>query len=358
MKIATVVGARPQFIKAAVVSRLFRTDPDVDELLIHTGQHFDYNMSEVFFEELDIPKPAYNLGISGGSHAQMISRMVVALEEVFLKEKPDKLLVYGDTNSTLAAALTAVKLHIPVCHVEAGNRFGSLDNPEEVNRICTDHVSSMLMPCTESALRFLQQEGLGGRSHLVGDPMFDAFLFYGEKCGGNSEVLLDFEGKRLKRPERYYYLTCHRQENTATDEKITEILRAMNELPFPTIYPVHPRNRERVSRICADGRFPKLILTQPVGYLTSISLVKGAEKIVTDSGGLQREAFFAEKQCVTVFDLIVWPETMVDNRNQLSAAEHTEILKKLSEKQTVDPSYKPFGDGRSAEKIAGLLKRY
>lgn len=357
MKIMTVVGARPQFIKAAVVSREFRGESCIQEVLVHTGQHYDYNMSEVFFKELDIPDPAYNLNISGGSHAQMTGRMLMALEEVFLAEKPDKLLVYGDTNSTLAAALTAVKLHVPVCHVEAGNRLGSLDNPEEVNRICTDHVSSVLMPCTESALAFLEREGMVARSHLVGDPMYDAFLYYGSRLTEeNRNALVGLDGEKVKRPEKFYYLTCHRQENTDTDEKLEEILKAMNSLEYPTVYPVHPRNRERALRVCGAGSFSNIILTQPVGYLTSISLVNGAEKIVTDSGGLQREAFFAEKQCVTVFDLIVWPETMVANRNQLSKPEHGEILRKLAAKQTIDPAYKPFGDGRSAAKIVKILK--
>ena len=354
MKILTVVGARPQFIKAAVVSRLLRKS--AEEILVHTGQHYDYNMSEVFFEELGIPKPDYNLGISGGSHGQMTGRMLMAIEEVLEKERPDRLLVYGDTNSTLAAALAAVKQHVPVCHVEAGNRLGTLDNPEEVNRICTDHVATLLMPCTESALSFLKKEGIAGRATLVGDPMYDAFLFYGEhiseKDRNNIESL---EGNLIPRPDRFYYLTCHRQENTDTDTKLTEVLQAMNSLDYPTIYPVHPRNRERALRICEKEEFENIILTKPVGYLTSISLVNGAEKIVTDSGGLQREAFFAGKKCVTVFDHVVWPETMVHNRNQLAKTACEDILEKLQIEQIIDPEYHPFGDGHAGEKITKLL---
>jgi len=356
MKNLTVVGARPQFIKAAVVSRQLRKS--AEEVLVHTGQHYDYNMSDVFFEELSIPKPDYNLGISGGSHGKMTGKMLMAIEEVLLREKPDKLLVYGDTNSTLAAALAAVKLHIPVCHVEAGNRLGTLDNPEEVNRICTDHVASLLLPCTESAVRFLEREGLGERSHLVGDPMFDAFLYYGEKIGEKeANDLHGLDGTKVERPERFYYLTCHRQENTDTDEKLAEILRAMDTLEYPTIYPVHPRNRERAIRVCEKERFRNILLTDPVGYLTSISLVNGAEKIVTDSGGLQREAFFAGKKCVTVFDHVVWPETMVQNRNQLAAPLEKDILEKLMVEQVIDSAYQPFGDGHAAEKIVSYLLR-
>ncbi len=354
MKILTVVGARPQFIKAAVISRLLRSE--TTEILVHTGQHYDYNMSDIFFEELNIPKPDYNLGISGGNHGQMTGKMLMAIEEVMQKEKPDVLLVYGDTNSTLAAALAAVKLHIPVCHVEAGNRLGTLDNPEEVNRICTDHVSKALLACTKSAMRFLDQEGIGKKAKLVGDPMYDAFLYYGERITEKDKnALTGFDGRAVTVPDEFYYLTCHRQENTDTDEKLTEILSAMNSLDAPTIYPVHPRNHERARRVCEQEHLNNVILTQPVGYLTSISLVNRAKKIVTDSGGLQREAFFAEKQCVTVFDYVVWPETMVDNRNQLSKPSAGEIVSKLQAKQKIDSTYKPFGDGHSGEKIVEAI---
>ena len=354
MKILTVVGARPQFIKAAVVSRLLRSK--ATEILVHTGQHYDYNMSDIFFEELNIPKPDYNLGISGGTHGQMTGKMLEAIEEVLLAEKPDKLLVYGDTNSTLAAALAAVKLHIPVYHVEAGNRLGTLDNPEEVNRICTDHVSACLMPCTESALSFLKNEGLGARAHLVGDPMYDAFLYYGTRITEKDRsALVDFQGQPVYRPREFYYLTCHRQENTDTNEKLVEILSAMNTLDAPTIYPVHPRNHVRALKICREQNFKNIVLIQPVGYLTSISLVNGAKKIVTDSGGLQREAFFAGKQCVTVFNHVVWPETMAENRNQLSKPIGQEIMAKLSAKQHISASYHPFGNGHAGENIVEHL---
>lgn len=356
MKILTVVGARPQFIKAAVVSRLLKRR--YKEVLVHTGQHYDYNMSEIFFEELGIPNPDYNLGISGGSHGIMTGKMLMSIEEVLLNEKPDKLLLYGDTNSTLAAALAAVKIHIPVYHVEAGNRFGTLDNPEEINRIVTDHVSTKLMPCTESALDFLKKEGLGDKAELVGDPMYDAFLYYGSQITDkHRNAIVDFAGNPVERPEKFYYLTCHRQENTDTDEKLTEILKAMNSLDAPTIYPVHPRNRERANRVCEKQEFKNIILTQPVGYLTSISLVNDATKIVTDSGGLQREAFFAGKQCVTVLDFVVWPETMMDNRNQLAKPISTDILNKLSVEQVLNNDYKPFGDGHAGEKIVEILMK-
>lgn len=354
MKIVTVVGARPQFIKAAVVSRILREK--AEGILVHTGQHYDYNMSEVFFEELGIPKPDYNLGISGGTHGKMTGEMLMTIEKVLLDEKPDVLLVYGDTNSTLAGALAAAKLHIPVCHVEAGNRLGTLNNPEELNRVCTDHISTKLLACTRSGMDFLMKENLANRAEFVGDPMYDAFCYYGEKLTiKDCCSLIGLDGREVETPEAFYYLTCHREENTATDESLTEILKAMQALDAPTIYPVHPRNKQRAKRVCVENGFDKILLVEPVGYLTSIALVKHAKKIVTDSGGLQREAFFAEKQCVFVLDFVAWPETMVGNRNQLAKPLATDILEKLSAVQTVDPEYLPFGDGHSAEKIVDAV---
>lgn len=358
-KICTVVGARPQFIKLAVVSRVLRREPEFQEVLIHTGQHYDHNMSDVFFEEMDIPKPDYNLGISGGSHGQMTGKMLMELEQVFLREQPDMLLLFGDTNSTMAAALAAVKLHIPVCHVEAGNRLGALENPEEVNRIVTDHVSSLHLVCTPSGVEFLKREGFDGSVHLVGDPMYDAFRYYSERLDGSELAeIVDFDGKPVAVPTEFYYMTCHRQENTDTDEKLREVFNAMEALDAPTVYPVHPRNHERAARLVREYGYQKLILTQPVGYLTSVSLVNHAKKIVTDSGGLQREAFFAGKPCVTVFDYVAWPETMANGCNQLAKPDKRDILNKLSVPVAFDPTYQPFGDGHSAEKIVEKIKEY
>lgn len=354
MKVLTVAGARPQFIKAAVVSHELREKHR--EILIHTGQHYDYNMSGQFFEELDIPEPDYNLGISGGSHAEMTGRMMIGIEEVLLKEKPDWLLLYGDTNSTLAGALAAAKLHIPVCHVEAGTRTHSMTNPEEINRICTDHVSTLLLASTKSGMEEMEREGLSDRGYMVGDPMYDAFLRYSGKRKIEEIRLELLEGGSVKVPEEYYYLTCHREENTKEDKDLTEIFKAMEELEKPTVYPVHPRNKQRALRIKHERGFQNLILAEPVGYLESICLVNHAKKIVTDSGGLQREAFFAGKKCVTVLDFVVWPETMVGKRNMLSAPKADEILKKLGEDQTIEESYQPFGDGRAAEKIVKFLE--
>ena len=348
MKVVTVVGARPQFIKAAVVSHELRKKHE--EILVHTGQHYDYNMSEQFFKELDIPTPDYNLGISGGTHAQMTGKMMIAIEEVLMKENPDWLLVYGDTNSTLAAALAAAKLHIRICHVEAGARTHSMTNPEEINRICTDHVSSLLLASTESGMASMKLEGLSERGVMVGDPMYDAFLQY----SGKNENALD--GNECEIPRNYYYLTCHREENTG-DDVLKEIFDAMNSLEYQTIYPVHPRNKQRAQVLKQKYGYSNLILSEPVGYLESIYLVNHAKKIVTDSGGLQREAFFAKKKCVTILNFVCWPETMVGNRNNLSKPNKQMILEELQKEQTIDDTYQPFGDGKSAEKIVEMLER-
>lgn len=350
----TVVGARPQFIKAAVVSHVLRKSHT--EILVHTGQHFDRNMSELFFEEMDIPAPDYNLGISGGTHAQMTGHMMIAVEEVLQKEEPDWLLIYGDTNSTLAAALAAAKLHVPVCHVEAGARLHSLKNPEEINRACSDHISTLLLASTQSGLQELEKENLGERSRFVGDPMFDAFRIYSEKLNIRDIRLHLLTGGKMSVPDSFYYLTCHREENTKDDRALLEILRAMESLEVPTIYPVHPRNKERALRLQKKHGFKNILLVDPVGYLESICLVRCAEKIVTDSGGLQREAFFAEKKCVTVFDYVAWPETMVHHRNDLAKPNTADILEKLTLEQGVDSSYCPFGDGHAAEKIVAAME--
>ena len=349
MKILTVVGARPQFIKSAVVSRELRKEHQ--EILVHTGQHYDYNMSDVFFKELDIPNPDYNLGISGGSHGKMTGEMLIAIEEVIIKENPDAVLLYGDTNSTMAGALAAVKLHVPVIHIESGNRLGTLNNPEEVNRIVTDHVSALKLCCTESAMEFLKKEGIDANAYVVGDPMYDAFKYYSEKVQDNvPEQLVGLNGESIELPKEFYYMTCHRQENAGSDEPLTEILSAMDSLDAPCIYPVHPRNKTRVARIMEEHGFKNIIVCEPVGYLMSVYLINHSKKIVTDSGGLQREAFFAGKQCVTIFDYVVWPETMINNRNQLAKPDKKDILQKLNAVQTITDNM-PFGDGYSAKKM-------
>jgi UDP-N-acetylglucosamine 2-epimerase (non-hydrolysing)/UDP-GlcNAc3NAcA epimerase len=316
-------------------------------------------MSAIFFDELDLPEPKYNLGIHGLAHGRMTGEMIIALEEVMLKEQPDLTMVYGDTNSTAAGAIAAVKLHIPVCHIEAGMRTSSLSNPEEVNRILTDHVSSLLFCAVESSVAVLAKENITSGVYFTGDPMYDAFMKYSRKASRYKEnlTLETLSGKgEIPVPDKYYYLTCHREENTHNDESLYEIMYAMNCLEHPSVFPVHPRNRDRALSLQSKAGFNNVICVKPVGYLASIALVENAEKVVTDSGGVQREAFFAGIQCVTIFDQPTWRETFTGNMNQLAHADKNDILDKLSNKITLDPSYRPFGDGHSAKKIANLIE--
>lgn len=357
MKICTIVGARPQFIKAAALSRILRTEHK--EVLIHTGQHYDYNMSEIFFKELSIPHPDYNLGIAGGTHGQMTGQMLPAIESVLVQENPDMVLVYGDTNSTLAGALAAVKLHIPVCHIEAGVRMGTLINPEEVNRVLTDRISRLLMCCTATATLNLKKEGIAGGVYNVGDLMYDALLYYGGRLvPPNENELIDLKSSFHALPKRYYLLTCHREENTGTDLPLLEIFSALEQLDAPALYPVHPRNQERAKRLVQEKGFQNILLIQPVGYLTSLYLIKHAEKIVTDSGGLQREAWFYAKQCLTLLDHPVWPETFEGHINQMCNPITSEILQKLAVTPDFSKRHNQFGDGHAAEKITQILSEY
>lgn len=356
-KILTVVGARPQFIKAAMMSRVL--ERDYEEILVHTGQHYDANMSEVFFRELSIKDPKYNLGISGGSHGIMTGRMLIALEEVLLKEKPDMIIVYGDTNSTTAGALAAVKLGIPVAHIEAGNNRGSLANPEDVNRIVSDHTASLNFACVESALENLKKENLGDRSFFVGDSMYDAFLHYSKIADlERAHDICGFDGKPVRIPDEYYYMTCHRQENASQEGNLYQIMAAAQELDAPTVYAVHPRNHKKAADIQTRFDMDNVILIEPVGYLSSVRLMNHAKKVVTDSGGLQREAFFAKKPCVTIFDYAWWPETLDGGMNRLSKADKNEILQKLSLPAKVRSGYEPFGDGHACEKMKEIIDRF
>lgn len=352
-QVLTVVGARPQFIKAAVVSHEFARR-GIDEALIHTGQHFDYNMSETFFEELDIPKPKKNLGVSGGSHAYMTARMLEALEDTMIEERPECVLLYGDTNSTLAGALAAAKLHIPIVHVEAGTRTRNRENPEEINRVCTDHVATRLLACTQENLNNLKAEGLGEISSFSGDPMLEAFLSYQDiALVPTMRSIIDGSSVTVSSGE-YYYLTCHREENTKDPSTLQGVLKAMEQLDAPVVYPVHPRNKNTVLALMGNG-FDNVLPVEPVGYLESVWLTSNARQVVTDSGGLQREAFFAGVKCTTVLDFEVWPETMVSNRNMLASPDSESILSAMAAPQAVDPDYRPFGDGKASVLIVDAI---
>jgi UDP-GlcNAc3NAcA epimerase len=313
----TVLGARPQFIKAAVVSRALRAHPRARETIVHTGQHFDGNMSEVFFDELEIPRPDYNLGIGSASHGAQTGRMLEAVERVLLDEQPDGVLVYGDTNSTLAGALAAAKLHIPVAHVEAGMRSHNRRMPEEVNRVLTDHLASLLLVSTNNAVDCLGKEGISGQHvRLVGDVMYDAALYYAEKAARQSHILPAWG----LQPRRYVLATVHRAENTDDPNRLAAIVEGLDKVAeaIPVVFPVHPRTRNTFSR--AGIRPPassQVRMADPVGYFDMLMLEKNAAAIVTDSGGVQKEAYFYGVPCVTLREETEWVELVQCGANRL-----------------------------------------
>jgi UDP-GlcNAc3NAcA epimerase len=350
-KIITVIGARPQFIKAAIVSKAMEKR-GITELILHTGQHFDSNMSDVFFDELGIPKPAFNLGIGGGSHGQNTGRMIEGIEKVLIEEKPDWLLVYGDTDSTLAGALAAVKLHIPVAHVEAGLRSFNRRMPEEINRILTDHAATRLFAATETSVMNLANEGISADKVMnVGDVMYDAALFYGAKADQQSRIL---EELRIGSKE-YILATVHRAENTDVPERLKAIVQGMADSGRQIVLPVHPRTKARMQ---ASGlTLPEnVIAIDPVGYLDMVMLEKHAALIMTDSGGVQKEAFFYHVPCITLRDETEWVELVEAGWNQIvppvSAAA---IVEAIALARKAGKLLQPYGDGKAAERVADNL---
>jgi len=344
MKILSVVGARPQFIKAAPVSRVLRRKHI--EVLVHTGQHYDDNMSDVFFRELDIPEPDLNLGVGSGPHGAQTGAMMAGLEKVAMDVKPDRVLIYGDTNSTLAAALVAAKLHIPVAHVEAGLRSFDRRMPEEVNRVLADHVSDLLLCPTEEAVQNLEREGIKRGVHLVGDVMYDAFLFNLETSHKRDTL------KKLGLSHGQFALaTLHRAENTDNADRLRSVLDGIDQSGLDVVLPLHPRTRSKL-----DGPLPSRIrVIDPVGYLDMLALEEGAAVIVTDSGGVQKEAYFLAKPCVTLRDTTEWTETVEAGWNVLVGWDSDRIAEAM---RTFRPNAKRpdlFGNGHAAEKIGDLL---
>jgi UDP-GlcNAc3NAcA epimerase len=348
MKILTVIGARPQFIKAAVVSRAFRQCMGVSEIIVHTGQHFDANMSAVFFDELDIPKPDFHLGIGGGTHGQNTGRTIEAIEGVLLQEKPDWVLVYGDTDSTLAGTIAAVKLHIPLAHVEAGLRSFNRAMPEEVNRVLTDHAAALLFAPTETAMRNLANEGIAGaKVRNVGDVMYDAALYYADRAEQTSQILT-----QLKLTSKSYVLaTLHRQENVDDRARLSSILQGFAASNKPIIMPLHPRTRKRLQEFgLAIPQTAHII--DPVGYLDMVMLEKHAALIATDSGGVQKEAYFHQVPCVTLRDETEWVELVEWGANRLVGADARWIAKAVNEEYSAVKSKNLYGDGDSGTKVA------
>ena len=358
LKIVTVVGARPQFIKAAALSRAIRSEyaGRIDEVLVHTGQHYDDNMSKVFFEELDIPHPKYNLEISGGQHGAMTGRMLEGIENVLLQEKPDWLLIYGDTNSTLAGALAAAKLHIPVAHVEAGLRSFNMRMPEEVNRILADRVSSLLFCPTETAVNNLKTEGVSRGVHNVGDVMYDVALFYRDRARQNSTVLQTLG----LTPGAFALATCHRAENTDDPQRLSSILSALAEIAtqLPVVLPLHPRTRKLIGDYGLAPLLAQLTVTDPLPFLDMVALEQASRIILTDSGGVQKEAFFYGVPCITMRDETEWVETVDLGWNQLVGASTPSILSAangIMHSPLDGVSAKPYGTGKAASDILALL---
>ena len=351
MKIATVIGARPQFIKAAAVSRVLRTQHQ--EILIHTGQHYDANMSEIFFEELHIPQPDYNLGIGSGRHGKQTGAILEQVEEVLITETPDALLVYGDTNSTLAGALAASKLHIPVIHIEAGLRSFNRRMPEEINRVLTDHLSNWLFCPTETAVKNLTAEGITEGVYKNGDVMFDAFLYNLELAKEKSNIIQTLE----LTSKSYILCTIHRAENTDDPARLTQILKAISQIPLPVVLPLHPRTRKIAQQLGLNSLLEQVKVIEPVGYLDMITLEAHALKLVTDSGGVQKEAYFAGVPCITMRDETEWVETVEAGWNRLTGADEEKILEAVE--TFTPPKDHPdiFGDGHAAEQFVTVLEQ-
>jgi UDP-GlcNAc3NAcA epimerase len=356
MHLLTVLGARPQFIKAAAVSRAIVRSSDLKETIVHTGQHHDASMSDVFFDELGIPAPAHHLGIAGGGHGEMTGRMLAALEKVVRTEKPDWVLVYGDTNSTLAGALAAAKLHVPVAHVEAGLRSFNRRMPEEVNRVLTDHCAELLFTPTRTATANLLNEGLPeSRIVEVGDVMYDAVLMFGDLARQRSI------GVKSVAPQdgAYVLTTIHRQENTDDIERLGAILDGLARVAryMPVLLPLHPRTRKQIQIFGLENRLGDVRLIDPLGYLEMIDLQRGAAVIATDSGGVQKEAFFHAVPCVTLRDETEWVELVETGWNRLACARDADRIADaiLSSVGTMGAAIAPYGRGDAAERIAKHL---
>ncbi|MEW3639785.1 non-hydrolyzing UDP-N-acetylglucosamine 2-epimerase [Pseudomonas aeruginosa] len=353
MKILTIIGAHPQFIKASVVSKAIIEQQTLSEIIVHTGQHFDANMSEIFFEQLGIPKPDYQLDIHGGTHGQMTGRMLMEIEDVILKEKPHRVLVYGDTNSTLAGALAASKLHVPIAHIEAGLRSFNMRMPEEINRILTDQVSDILFCPTRVAIDNLKNEGFERKAAKivnVGDVMQDSALFFAQRA--TSPI-------GLASQDGFILATLHRAENTDDPVRLTSIVEALNEIQInvaPVVLPLHPRTRGVIERL---GLKLEVQVIDPVGYLEMIWLLQRSGLVLTDSGGVQKEAFFFGKPCVTMRDQTEWVELVTCGANVLVGAARDMIVEsaRTSLGKTIQDDGQLYGGGQASSRIAEYLAK-
>jgi UDP-N-acetylglucosamine 2-epimerase len=352
MKIISIIGARPQFIKASVVSEELRKN--FTELIIHTGQHYDYEMSKLFFEQLDIPEPDYHLDVGSGTHGYQTGEMLKRIEEIFIAEKPDLVLTYGDTNSTLAGALAASKMHVKTGHIEAGLRSFDKSMPEEINRIITDHCSDLLFCPTKTAVNNLKREGITSGVYLTGDVMVDCLFKYSEVAEEKTTILEDLGIDRKK----YLVVTVHRASNTDNRANLEQIVDALSEISEPIIFPIHPRTRKSLR---VFGLYDKLInhrnikVIQPVGYLEFLRLMKNARKIITDSGGIQKEAYILKVPCITLRENTEWVETVQDGWNVLVGADKERIVNVCSVEESNRSNNNHFGRGNASGKIVQYL---
>ncbi|WP_367343916.1 non-hydrolyzing UDP-N-acetylglucosamine 2-epimerase [Methanomethylovorans sp.] len=351
MKIASIVGVRPQFVKASVVSRQLRKDHD--EVLIHTGQHYDYKMNNVFFTELNIPEPEYFLGIGSGSHGYQTGEMLKKIEEVLIKEEPELVLTYGDTNSTLAGALAAVKLHIKSAHVESGLRSFDRSMPEEINRVLTDHCSDLLFCPTENAVDNLKMEGIKDNVYLTGDVMADSLLHNKEIAETRSTILSDLN---LKNKE-YIVATIHRASNTDIKENLQNIVDAFSQLDETIVFPVHPRTQKLLKEYGLYERLNSSVkLVEPLGFLDFIKLMDHSKMILTDSGGIQKEAYILKVPCITLRENSEWGETIEDGWNILVGTDKEKIFQAVNSfRPSLQLHRNRFGNGDAAEKIASII---
>jgi len=363
--LVSIVGARPQFIKLAPVCRAIEEhnnsgcSPRIDHHIIHTGQHYDREVAELLFLQMEIPEPDHNLAVGSGSHGTQLARILARLEPILNSWIPNWVVVYGDTNSTLAGALLAARLKIPLAHVEAGCRSEDLGMPEEQNRVLSDHLSQLLLAPSEKALDNLHREGIGiendprhRRTTLVGDVTYDALLQNLRFAEGATEENLQQYGLRSR---EYYLLTLHRAENTDNPERLQSILEAASSLDFPVLFPVHPRTKHCITSagISMNGR---LLPVAPLGYLEMIALEKQARKILTDSGGVQKEAFYLGVPCVTLRDQTEWPETVELGANRIAGTDRDSIREAVRSNHISEwPKAAPYGDGRAAKKIVSEL---
>lgn len=349
-RIFTIIGARPQFIKASVVSRAIQETDGIDEIMLHTGQHFDANMSDIFFNQLNIPRPDIQLDIHGGSHGEMTGRMLAEIEKALLEYRPDRVLVYGDTNSTLAGALAAAKLHIPVAHVEAGLRSFNMRMPEEINRILTDQISDLLFCPTETAVKNLNNEGFANKPVQVlqvGDVMQDAARLFAQQATAPAGDL----------PEQFVLATLHRAENTDDPARLAAIVSALNEIHktlAPVVLPLHPRTRKLVAQ---HGLALDVHLIDPVGYFEMVWLLDHCQLVLTDSGGVQKEAFFFGKACVTMRDQTEWVELIEVGANELVGADQSKIIAVTTQNmgRQVQDTQELYGGGKAARGIVDYL---